>query len=296
MIKNKKNLILSIGIIFAGLLIVGGTYAFLINAAEVSNGNYNTMTSCLTIDYSINNDDNTKDITGTLFPSRKPSNGLMGKISMKINSECNVTGKGTLYLHINDTTSPLFANRNNLGNCENATTLETMHQYNTQSDCEAASGIWRCGTALKYAIFSSSDTEEEPIKVGYAGFHPSLLLGDTNSDGTITSADADVVSNYVTGSITNIDNTLADVDFNCSINATDESIIRSGTTKGYLDNYPMKITNDGLDYVIYTDFNVTKATPLNFYIYIWLDGYISDNNYTSLPFSGYVHAEVVQSE
>lgn len=296
MIKNRKKIILSIGIIFAGLLIVGGTYAAIVTAAKVSNGNYNTITSCLIVDYNIDNGDNTKNITGTLFPSRRPSGGLMGKVSMKINSECDVTGKGTLYLHINDITSSLFANRNNLGNCENATTLETMNQYKNKGDCEAASGIWRCGTAIKYAIFSSDDTTQEPIKVGYAGFHPSLLLGDVNSDGTITSDDANVINNYVTGSVTSIDERVADVDFNCSVDATDESIIRAGVTNGYLGSYPIKIVDNGLDYNIYTDFDVTNDTTLNFYIYIWLDGYMSDNSYASLPFSGYIHAEVTQNE
>ena len=51
----------------------------------------------------------------------------------------------------------------------------------------------------------------------------------------------------------------------------------------------------GTDLEIYTGFDVDH-TQLSFDVYIWLDGYLADNSYISLPFSGYIHALVMQQE
>ena len=59
--------------------------------------------------------------------------------------------------------------------------------------------------------------------------------------------------------------------------------------KGYITQ-----TDIGNDISIYSDFSITQ-TVVTYYIFIWQDGYITDDTYTALPFSGYVHAEVLQN-
>ena len=52
------------------------------------------------------------------------------------------------------------------------------------------------------------------------------------------------------------------------------------------------ITSTG-DMDIYSNFSISK-TAKNYYIYIWLDGSIADNDYADIPFSGYIHASASQ--
>lgn len=44
-----------------------------------------------------------------------------------------------------------------------------------------------------------------------------------------------------------------------------------------------------------SNFALTK-TARSFYVYIWLDGALADNEYVDLPFSGYIIASATQSE
>ena len=59
---------------------------------------------------------------------------------------------------------------------------------------------------------------------------------------------------------------------------------------GYITN-----SDIGGDIPIYSDFDVVK-TASSYYIFIWMDGYITDSTYTELPFGGYIHASVLQNE
>ena len=52
---------------FVGLLVTAGTYANFTNSLVITNGNYTTMTYCLTIEYDNSIVDDTNNITGTLF-------------------------------------------------------------------------------------------------------------------------------------------------------------------------------------------------------------------------------------
>lgn len=51
----------------------------------------------------------------------------------------------------------------------------------------------------------------------------------------------------------------------------------------------------GGDIPIYSEFDV-NSTVSSYYIFIWMDGYITDSTYTELPFGGYIHASVLQNE
>ncbi len=221
---KKKALLLSMLVIFIGVAVAGGTFAWFNSQVVVSDGNYSGVTDCFLIDYNINNDDNTQDITGTLFPSSGPlrPGTLGGKVSMKINNNCTISGEGTLKMQINSGTGAVFGTTV-AAHCENPTTLETLNDYKTSSDCTSHSGSWVTnGTALKYAIYED-DTTGDPVSVGY-----------------VTS-----------------------------------SMIGANTP-------------------VHTGFSVTKTERV-FYIYLWLDGYNSDNTYNNVPFSGNINAYAKQT-
>lgn len=218
--KYKKIDFFIIALFLVSLLVVGGTYAYISTSLTISNGNYNTKTTCLNVTYNITNDDGSLPITGPLFPSTGPSGGIFGKVSLKINDSCSITGLGTLTLNVTTGSDILFQTAS--GHCENSQTLETIPSYTDSSSCNAQTNYkWVTnGTALKYAIYNTSSISDAiPLNVGY--------LNSTSS----------------------ID--------------------------------------------IYKDISVT-AIQSNFYVYIWLDGYVSDNSYANIAFDGNISASVEQ--
>lgn len=46
---------------------------------------------------------------------------------------------------------------------------------------------------------------------------------------------------------------------------------------------------------LYSGFTLSK-TAKTYYIYVWLDGTIADNEYVDIPFSGHIHATAIQTE
>ena len=51
----------------------------------------------------------------------------------------------------------------------------------------------------------------------------------------------------------------------------------------------------GYDITIYDGFTIDYTTRV-YYVFVWLDGYITDNSYVNLPVSAYITASAVQSE
>ncbi|MBR7042265.1 MAG: hypothetical protein IKI04_02065 [Bacilli bacterium] len=255
---NNIKILIIVSIAIIGISIIGGTYAYLTMSVNVTNGTYNNVgTYCLDINYSINNVDNTQDITGTLFPSGTINKGLNGRVGIKTASGCAPTAKGLLKLHIDSSTDPQLTapassyceSRSTLealteyttesacttaggrwrdyggAYCENPNTLERLPDYMTESDCTSHSGTWTSGgSPLKYAVFNTTEANATPVSVG-------------------------------------------------KINTTDI----------------------GNDVTIYNNFTIT-ATQAYYYIYIWLDGYLTDNSHTSLPFVGTISAEAGLTE
>lgn len=276
--KNKKILIFEI--ILGVVLIAGGTYAFLTMALNVQNGNVNGKLECFQINYNacnlwdvngdgvidtndsaalndyfngtvnenyiyrdlngdgaINNLDATLfsdclngtqtnnsvgDLRGTLFPSTEITGGLFGSLAMGVNSACNITGTGTIYLHVG-TESSVTLLRKTDGHCENPTTLEALTSYTSSNECLTDGNKWVTdGSALKYAVYDNAMGTGVPLSVGY-----------------ITGGDI------------------------------------------------------GEDISLYTGFDV-NSTNNRYYMFIWLDGNLTNEDYEDLPFSGYIHASVVQ--
>lgn len=159
--KNKKIIIVGILVLF--LLLIGGTYAYMVYSATISNGNYNTKTTCFNINY-----DTGADIAGTLFPSSGPSGGIAGGVSLIVDSSCSLNGIGDLYLDINSVGDTLIQTVSE--HCENSATLMTLSNYTNSTDCTDNGGIWvDAGTALKYAVYNTSGVSNEtvPLNVGY---------------------------------------------------------------------------------------------------------------------------------
>ena len=216
-----KYIVLTIAIIVIGLSIAGGTYAWLTQAANVTNANYNVSSHCFSVEYTINNQDNTQDITGTLFPGSGPSKGLSGRVGLKTGTGCSLNANGTLKLHLNSGTSTRFGTVAE-GHCENEETYETLNDYTTSSEC-FGHGTWTTtSTVLKYAVYDNSTATGSPLGAGY-----------------ITTSDI-------------------------------------GADKIIAENLPI------------------TTTQAYYYIFIWLDGYLTDNTYTELPLSGYIKAEATQ--
>ena len=251
---KKKSIILSVIVLLMGLMIAGGTYAFLSVGANITNTNYVGISTCFMVDYNIDNGDNTENITGTLFPSLGPSEGLYGRVGLKVKDECEVNGIGTLKIHINVSSASLIekatshcedkktgdiltsyvnqASCSSAGGrwreypasyCEDIKTLQTLPDYTTSGSCTANNGTWVTnGSPLKYAIYNTSNANGTPVKVGH-----------------ITSS---------TGDITIYDNII--------------------------------LTHD----------------QRYFYVYIWLDGYLTDNSHSNLSFDGYISASATQND
>ena len=213
---KKKSILIAIVIFMIGLLITGGTYAYLTTAVTVTNGNYVTNTHCFGVTYQ--NDDTS--ITGTLFPSGDAYGGITDWVSATADATCGLTGKGTLKIHVNSASTVLTGTV--AAHCENENTLETQKSYTTQSACTAVTGNkWVTdGTALKYAVFSGDDLY----------------------------------------------------------------------SSGYI-----KSTDIGNDIIVHDNFSVT-TTSKKFDVYVWLDGYLSDENYYDLDFSASSNMVVRQAK
>lgn len=219
----NKNIYLIIGIIVFVLLIIGGTYAYMTLAVNVTNGSYVVDTTCFDIDYDVTNDDGTLPISGDMFPSGGPVGGLSGKVSLKINDNCSVEGVGTIMLNVVDVSNTFI--QTVAEHCENSVTLSTMTDFTTSSDCTAqTNGIWVTnGSALKYAVYDTNSVTNNtvPLSVGYV-----------NKTGSID---------------------------------------------------------------IYDNFSITESS-VTYYVYIWLDGNLSDNSYAGLSFDGNVSVSALQTE
>ena len=253
---KNKSILLVIAIVLVGLSLVGGTYAYLTMAASVTNGNYNTTTTCFNIDYNISNEGSGQDITGTLFPSSGPSGGLSGRVGIKVNAACSTRGIGTLKLHINSTTSSsLMTSASSY--CQNRKTLEPIANITTEADCTTAGGRWR-----GYGDSFCENSVTLQRMTDYTTENACTGAGGTWKTGGSPLKYAVYDNNAATG---------------------------IPLSKGYITS-----TDINTDKTIYTDF-IIDSNQQYFYIFIWLDGYLVDNAVNDLPFGGYVKAEANQA-
>lgn len=202
MVSKKKAIYIFILIVILGLLLIGGTYAYLISSLNVTNGNYVHGTACFDIKYE---NDTGSMINGVLFPVSSYDDGVSGSIAIGMDANCETNVNGNIYMNVVSASSTLVKTVS--AHCENSKTLETLTNYTNSSSCTAqTNGKWVTnGTALKYAFVKENSTE--PYLVGY-------------------------------------------------INGTGKTTLQS--------NFLLSTTTE------------------RYYLYIWLDGNLSDNSYTSL--------------
>ena len=162
---NKKKIIgASIGVALFAILIAGATFAWLTLNANVTNGIYNSSTVCFDIDYS-----NGGSISGELNFITDATTGLNTSVTMGINSSCDISGNGTIYLNVSDDTDDVLISTVD-GHCEATASLVSIPQYTDSSTCVSNGGTWiTSGTALKYSVYARSNpgTYTIPLSVGY---------------------------------------------------------------------------------------------------------------------------------
>ncbi|MBR7041901.1 MAG: hypothetical protein IKI04_00200, partial [Bacilli bacterium] len=256
--KNKtKKILIIVAIAFIGISIVGSTYAYLTMSLNVANGNYNNVgTHCFGVTYNVNNTDGSTDITGTLFPSGTPIKGLTGRVGFSSDPTCSTSGLGTINLNIANTTSTTLTTPAS-SYCEDRSTLEPISGISTEAACTTAGGRWR-GYGDSYC--ENPNTLER------------LPDYTTESDCTTHS-----------GSWTTPGSPLKYAVYTSTeANAQPVSVGRINTT------------DIGNTITIYNNFAVTH-TETYYYIYIWLDGYLTDNTHTNLPFAANITASVAQN-
>ena len=254
--NKKKLLMLIVAVVVSVVFLSGTTFAFLIFGNATILGHASFKSECFVVDYGIENDDGTFDITGTLLQTGGPKTGLSGKVEVSVKEECSVVGEGAIILNVLSADYPLLhsvdycQNPNTLervkdytsssscesagyrwvkkDHCENQHTLQTMKNYTTESDCESAGYMWvRNKSALKYAVYE--DLNSYPIAVGYVSKAGRINL-------------------------------------HAGIDLTDENGI------------------------------ILYGTKVPYYVYIWLDGEVADNSYAGVDFRGKIEFEAEQIE
>lgn len=101
--KKRNYIVILICVICLGLLLTGGTYAWLVfEGITVGENKATTNTTNFIVDY-------TSSLSGMLFPSKTYKGGLSGTITAKINDNSSVSSAtGSLYLYADSKTSSIL--------------------------------------------------------------------------------------------------------------------------------------------------------------------------------------------
>lgn len=196
-----------------------------------------------------------QDITGTMFPTSSPSRGLNGSVGLKVNSSCSTYGTGTIKLHVDSTTSSTLTTPI-ASYCESKKTLQKIDGISTKSACETANGIWR-GYGDSYC--ENPDTLER------------ITTYTTQSDCESNGGSWQTGGSPLKYAVYNSDD-----------------ITQNPVSVGHIN------TSDiGHDITLKDDIVISEVQKY-YYIYIWLDGYMTDNSFSNLPFSGSISASAIQ--
>lgn len=195
------------------------------------------------------------DITGTMFPSASPNKGLNGRVGFKANSTCNVPGTGSLNLHVNSGFDTKILTVAT-SYCYDKYTGDRYTEYTTESACTTAGYKWK--------------------------EYPTNWCENKNT--------LEMLREYTDSSTCTSNNGI----WRTSGSPLKYAIYNNATGTGTPLSVGNITTSDvGHDIVIANNLDVT-STQQYYYIFIWLDGYLTDDTYVDLPFSGYINATVVQ--
>lgn len=279
--NKRKKILLVVGIILACVLVVGGTYAYLTFSVSVTNGTISGSVECFEIDYSIIDFDVDcslmADITGDGEINDDDLNYLMDYVNGN-SSECNncdISGDGEVngidLLRMkrclsNKITGTLFPSAGPSGG------LSGRIKINVNESCNVTA------TGTLYLNVDSGT---------------STTLVQTVADHCENKTTLETLNDYTTSAECTADSSRMWVSTGTGLKyAVYSNADATGTPLdvGYITN-----SDIGGDIPIYSDFTV-DTTASSYYIFIWMDGYITDSTYTELPFGGYVHASVLQNE
>lgn len=253
--KNRK-IVYVLLILTVLFTLIGGTFAYLNFTFEATNSNYASETHCFQIDYTINNENSGQDITGTLFPSANPTGGLNGRVGLKTNNNCELNGIGTLKLHINDSID---------------STSFTKLTTKASSYCRSR----KTGEAVNLSESECTEAGNRWIDI------PTSYCENTNT--------LEYMKDYTTSS---------DCTSNGGTWVTNGSPLKYAVYNSVDLTTPVSVghiisTDRGTDMTIFDNFIVSNFQKY-YYVYIWLDGYLTDNTFDELPFSGHIESNVIQ--
>lgn len=214
--SKKKNLILVIAIICFGLMLTGGTYAYLTFGATVINSVYNTETSCFLLDYT---DEGV--ITGTLLQSSTPNVGLSGSVSIKTNEDCSVPNpRATIKLNVNDSTSDILLSDGALKYAvyaNSSTVAVSTGVINTTGDIVLYENFTVSSNEDKYTVFVWLDgniADSRYINLSFSGY---IYATATQGEGTNNEQDNRAAGLYdANGNFTPWDTLVANGDITLS--------------------------------------------------------------------------------
>lgn len=103
--KNKKVLLIILGVLCLIVVVSGITYAAISWASDPDSGYINLYSQCFDIDYLKGADITNKNIK--MGDSYKDS-GTFTEVQVNIKEECTILGTGTLYLTTDEDTSDVF--------------------------------------------------------------------------------------------------------------------------------------------------------------------------------------------
>lgn len=108
--KNKRKTLIILGITLLIIIVLSSTYAVYKWAA--SNDYINAEAICFDIDYKKGQDIGSNENKEKLNIGSVYTDGLSTTVEMKINSNCDITGKGTIYLNTSEETSDYLIDNN----------------------------------------------------------------------------------------------------------------------------------------------------------------------------------------
>jgi len=276
---KKKNIILLILVLIAGILLAAGTYAYFIIAANVINGNYVDSTQCFDIEYSVRETSSSTDaicantdIDGDGYVSIIDSQQLSSFInSGNTNSQYDVNSDSVVDYDdvtlinqcVNTIGGTLFQSSNALGG------ISGRYHLNINESCDV--------DAVGEIFLKVDDTT-------------STLLTQTVREHCENSVTKVTVPGYTTESecvaISGNEWVTTGTALKYSIYDANNQLLTAG-------HIPSSVIGGQMS--LYDGFSVGH-TEQTYILYIWLDGYLADNTYVLQSFGGSMYAEIMQVE
>lgn len=276
-LNNKNKKILIFGIILGAILIAGGTYAFLTMALEVQNGNVNGKLECFQIDY---NACNLWDVNQDGVIDTNDGTALNDYANGTVNENYiyrDLNGDGEI--DISDANMFLRCVNNKLNQGDLTGTLFPS--------TEITGGLFG---SLAMGVNSACSITGSGTIYLHVGTESSVTLLRRTDGHCENPTTLETLPSYTSSSDCLTDGNKWVSDGSALKYAVYDNAAGTGVplSAGYITGGDI-----GEDIPLYTGFDVS-STSTRYYMFIWLDGNLTNEDYEDLPFSGYIHASVVQ--